>query len=489
MEYAPYDLFSIVMSGKMSRSEVFCVFRQIVNGVDYLHSSGLAHRDLKLDNCVMTQDSCVKIIDFGTAAVFKYPGQKKTTAKGVVGSDPYLAPEVLRESEYDPRLTDVWSVAIIFMCMILRRFPWKLPDVKVDASYRLYVRSHPELCIPPAADAPPPSPTLGPSNDSLSQSSTKTGSGSVASSSSPALDSGYGTLTEAEAAMINKTKGAASGGLRPFDLSFTQLKPTNSPDSISAASADGAGVTAKGSVSQESTPEGLDDAENKGSKAAAVINTTDAPSRDASEKDPLTVPASSESSAKEESEEGEEEGSSKEPKLAGSATLDSDPTPRRRPATSSSSVSGDSTTSSPSVATASGSEASGATSTGNSGGQTSSTGSTPTKTGATRKPSVSSQATYSAGAADSIFRLLPRETRSCLTRMLAVEPTLRSTLADLLRGGDKGEEDKAKADPWLPTIRSCVAPGQACKTGDPDCHEHIKVGPVPEEPPKKAKKK
>ena len=32
--------------------------------------------------------------------------------------------------------------------MILRRFPWKLPDVKQDASYRLYVQSHPELCRP-----------------------------------------------------------------------------------------------------------------------------------------------------------------------------------------------------------------------------------------------------------------------------------------------------------------------------------------------------
>ncbi|KAH8915245.1 Pkinase-domain-containing protein, partial [Atractiella rhizophila] len=150
MEYAEYDLFSTVMSGKMTRNEIYCVFRQIVAGVDYLHSMGLAHRDLKLDNCVMTSKAVVKVIDFGTAAVFKYPGNSKTVkASGIVGSDPYLAPEVLAEKEYDPRLSDVWSVAIIFMCMILRRFPWKLPDTKTDASYRLYVQSHPELCTKP----------------------------------------------------------------------------------------------------------------------------------------------------------------------------------------------------------------------------------------------------------------------------------------------------------------------------------------------------
>ncbi|KAG0148322.1 hypothetical protein CROQUDRAFT_41587, partial [Cronartium quercuum f. sp. fusiforme G11] len=126
MQYAEYDLFSIVMSGRMSRQEIYCVFKQIINGVDYLHSLGLAHRDLKLDNCVVSASSVVKIIDFGTAAVFQYPGQKKVLASGVVGSDPYLAPEVLSQKEYDPRLTDVWSVAIIYMCMALRRFPWKL---------------------------------------------------------------------------------------------------------------------------------------------------------------------------------------------------------------------------------------------------------------------------------------------------------------------------------------------------------------------------
>ncbi|KAF8163221.1 kinase-like domain-containing protein, partial [Crassisporium funariophilum] len=126
MEFAPFDLFSVVMSGKMCRPEIYCVFRQICDGVEYLHEMGLAHRDLKLDNCVMTQENVVKLIDFGTATVFHYPGKAHTPATGIVGSDPYLAPEVLNKEPYDPRKTDVWSVAIIFLCMVLRRFPWKI---------------------------------------------------------------------------------------------------------------------------------------------------------------------------------------------------------------------------------------------------------------------------------------------------------------------------------------------------------------------------
>ena len=149
MEYAPYDLFSVVMSGRMTRPETYCVFRQICDGVEYLHSLGLAHRDLKLDNCVMTTENVVKLIDFGTATVFHYPGKKHTLATGVIGSDPYLAPEILQCEEYDPRKTDVWSVAIIFLCMVLRRFPWTIPDPKTDPSFRAFVHAHPKLSEKP----------------------------------------------------------------------------------------------------------------------------------------------------------------------------------------------------------------------------------------------------------------------------------------------------------------------------------------------------
>ncbi|KAH7889300.1 hypothetical protein F5I97DRAFT_1827176 [Phlebopus sp. FC_14] len=176
MEYAPYDLFSVVMSSKMLRPEIYCVFRQICNGVAYLHSLGLAHRDLKLDNCVLTRGDVVKLIDFGTAVVFAYPGSgvgqsngngsangavtgyvgtqqprdvphthaRLVPASGIVGSDPYLAPEVLAGGTYDPRKTDVWSIGVIFVCMVLRRFPWAVPDRERDASFRAFVEAEGE---------------------------------------------------------------------------------------------------------------------------------------------------------------------------------------------------------------------------------------------------------------------------------------------------------------------------------------------------------
>jgi serine/threonine protein kinase len=85
MEYAPNDLFSVVMSGMMSREEVACCFKQLLHGVDYLQSMGIAHRDIKLDNLVLDHSGILKIIDFGCSTVFKCPFETNVTrSKGKI---------------------------------------------------------------------------------------------------------------------------------------------------------------------------------------------------------------------------------------------------------------------------------------------------------------------------------------------------------------------------------------------------------------------
>jgi serine/threonine protein kinase len=128
----------------MSRQEVYCDFKQILSGVRYMHDMGLAHRDLKLDNCVINAQGIVKIIDFGSAVVYRYPESEKVyEAVGVVGSDPYLAPEAVSSMRYDPCPTDVWSAAIILCCMLMRKFPWKAPRMS-DQSFRVFCTPAPD---------------------------------------------------------------------------------------------------------------------------------------------------------------------------------------------------------------------------------------------------------------------------------------------------------------------------------------------------------
>lgn len=96
MEYAPFDLFAIVMTGKMSKAEINCCFLQILSGVTYLHSSGLAHRDLKLDNVVVSEYGIMKIIDFGSAHVFKYPFESEIV---LASGESHVLPRVGRHAD------------------------------------------------------------------------------------------------------------------------------------------------------------------------------------------------------------------------------------------------------------------------------------------------------------------------------------------------------------------------------------------------------
>ncbi|KAJ2750256.1 serine/threonine protein kinase, partial [Coemansia pectinata] len=147
MEYCPHDLFTFVAMGDMDLDETFCWFKQVCQGVQYLHKIGIAHRDLKLENCLLTERGIVKIIDFGCATVYKTPFQKEPSkVVGVCGSDPYIAPEVLlsrRQIPYYAQVADIWSVGIMYMCMTLLKFPWRIADTETDRNYGSYIREWP----------------------------------------------------------------------------------------------------------------------------------------------------------------------------------------------------------------------------------------------------------------------------------------------------------------------------------------------------------
>ena len=48
-----------------------------------------------------------------------------------------MAPEILLHSPYDPQKADIWSLAIMYCCMILGRFPWKAAALR-DETFRLF---------------------------------------------------------------------------------------------------------------------------------------------------------------------------------------------------------------------------------------------------------------------------------------------------------------------------------------------------------------
>lgn len=60
-----YDI--VAMSGKFTEDLARYIFKQMLEGLDYLHKQGFAHRDLKAENILLDQNTTVKIADFGFA--------------------------------------------------------------------------------------------------------------------------------------------------------------------------------------------------------------------------------------------------------------------------------------------------------------------------------------------------------------------------------------------------------------------------------------
>ncbi|EST09075.1 Protein kinase domain protein [Kalmanozyma brasiliensis GHG001] len=143
MEYCPGgDLYAAIKRGGMSQAEVECSFKQILNGIFYLHSMGVAHRDIKPENLLLDGHGHIKITDFGVSDVFRMCWEKTTHySKGLCGSEPYIAPEQFEKKEYDARLVDVWAAAVVFYCMQFQELPWRVAKMS-DPTFKDYVQSY-----------------------------------------------------------------------------------------------------------------------------------------------------------------------------------------------------------------------------------------------------------------------------------------------------------------------------------------------------------
>lgn len=98
-------------------------FRDLILGVEYLHAQGIAHRDIKPDNLLLSSDDVLKIVDFGVSEMFE-SAEGKNVAQS--GSPAFMSPELchgMRNAQH-LKASDIWSMGVTLFCWKFGTLPF-----------------------------------------------------------------------------------------------------------------------------------------------------------------------------------------------------------------------------------------------------------------------------------------------------------------------------------------------------------------------------
>eukprot|EP00755_Sulcionema_specki_P025379 Sspe_Gene.83185::Locus_54568_Transcript_1_1_Confidence_1.000_Length_851::g.83185::m.83185 len=132
-----YLVIELVEDGELSRlikpnvgmpeDEARKIFQQLICAVNYLHRNGVAHRDLKPDNLLMTKDGTLKVSDFGLSNLQPTSEGKvleKLKLQAVCGTPNFVAPEVLLKNGYNGFAADIWSCGVLLYNTLFGSLPF-----------------------------------------------------------------------------------------------------------------------------------------------------------------------------------------------------------------------------------------------------------------------------------------------------------------------------------------------------------------------------
>ncbi|XP_064557069.1 serine/threonine-protein kinase PAK 3-like [Zonotrichia leucophrys gambelii] len=136
-------LSDIVSQTCLSEDETAAISRECLQGLDFLHSNGVIHRDVKSDNILLRTDGSVKLADFGLATQLT-PEQSRRCS--LTGTPWWMAPEVVTGQPYGPKV-DIWSFGIVGIEMIEQEPPY-LSESSGTATHLIATVGTPQLRQP-----------------------------------------------------------------------------------------------------------------------------------------------------------------------------------------------------------------------------------------------------------------------------------------------------------------------------------------------------
>ncbi|XP_045212517.1 testis-specific serine/threonine-protein kinase 3-like [Mercenaria mercenaria] len=130
MQYAEKgDVLQLIHShGFIHELKAKTIFHDVANGLKYLHSLNIAHRDLKCENILIFKNNVAAVTDFGFARAFDIDSSDMM-CRTFCGSTAYASPELLRGIPYDPKGNDIWGMGVILFTMLCGSMPFNDTNV------------------------------------------------------------------------------------------------------------------------------------------------------------------------------------------------------------------------------------------------------------------------------------------------------------------------------------------------------------------------
>ncbi|OAL37300.1 hypothetical protein AYO20_03476 [Fonsecaea nubica] len=110
----------IIAHGRLKEKQARKFARQIASALDYCHRNSIVHRDLKIENILISKTGDIKIIDFGLSNLYS----PRSLLKTFCGSLYFAAPELLQARQYTGPEVDVWSFGIVLYVLVCGKVPF-----------------------------------------------------------------------------------------------------------------------------------------------------------------------------------------------------------------------------------------------------------------------------------------------------------------------------------------------------------------------------